>query len=215
MKRARTEPATVSVLDEFLKVKVLAGNSVSLWQTASNRAPLEIPLAPYVSDARTCLLTSSGSYLFVAGTCIWLLLLSQEESEGVGAAKMSGKRGAEHGRSWSQPSAFGSSTLVVRSGGSLPLPDTITVRDMRTPQDQKHLVAIAACGELLIWKLDKAGLANHIVHNHPALQVCIACDSLASESLIPGLEAPQQGFWVFKCHRNFDKMEIPSVPYAS
>jgi hypothetical protein len=60
---------------------------------------------------------------------------------------------------------------VVRSGGTLPVPDHIYVRDLRIPPNQKHVVAISDCGEFLIWKLDKAGLASHVTHGHPALQV--------------------------------------------
>jgi hypothetical protein len=152
---------------------------VSLWQTASHQAPLDIPLAPHISEATTCHLTTSGSYLFVAGTCIWLLLLSHEDKvEGSGADTMNGESGAEHDRCWSQPSASSSSTFVARSGGSLRLPDGIHVQDMRSSRDQNHLLAISSCGELLLWKLDKAGLANHIVHDHPALQVCATLDAV-------------------------------------
>lgn len=158
----------------FKSLVVLAAFSIAIWQSASNRAPLEVPLAPNVSQATTCLLNTSGSYLFVAGTCIWLLLLSHEQTDGAEASEMNGQRPAELGRAWSQPSAFGSTVLTVCSGGSLRLPAGLTVQDLRTPHDQQHLVAITVCGELLIWKLDKAGLANHIIHNHPALQVCIA-----------------------------------------
>lgn len=130
-------------------------------------------LAPHVSDAATCLLTASGSYLFVGGSCIWLLLLSHEQqNEGLGATLGSGSFGNDPDRCWSQASAIGDHTFVVRNGGHLPLPDSIHVQSLRSPLDQKHLLAISSCGRLLLWRLDKTGLANHIIHDHPPLQAC-------------------------------------------
>ena len=153
--------------DKIQSLAFVAGCSVAIWQTASNRAPLEVPLAPHMSEATTCLFNESGSYLFVAGTCIWLLLLSHEEQ----AEAKSARQVTELGHAWTQPSASGSGIFAARSGGKLRLPAGLIVQDLRAPHDKRHLVAITVCGELLIWKLDKAGLANHVIHHHPPLQV--------------------------------------------
>jgi hypothetical protein len=142
---------------------------VFIWQPDSNLSPLAIPLE-HIVEPSTCLLSESGAFLFVAGLgAIWLLLIEQEDACVAGVARAT--MAAQKGRVWTQPTASRSNMLVVRDGGTLHLSQQSIMHQLHTDRKQKHLVGTANDGLLLIWELDKVGLARHIVHGQPPLQV--------------------------------------------
>lgn len=155
---------------------------MSLWQVDSNLSPLAIPLEP-MTDPTTCMLTES--MLFVAGSGTILLLLLDLEEAGIAGIAKASMMSSQLGRLWTQPTASRSSMLVVSDGGSLQVPLQSSIFALRTDHDRKHLVASAGTGSLLIWDLDNVGLARHIVHGQPPLQVGIS--SLVQRLAMPSV----------------------------